>query len=164
MINRVKLDDSYTAIHEAAHAVVGLLLGSPLESVTIKSDDETGSAGHTIHWPGSPYSDRGGYDWNLMVRAITCYAGHAATRHFGYDEDYVEAACEKDYRDAAFAIDSIAGGHEDRVEELQNAALATARMMVGLSWNEIEVVADVLVTQRNLSGSEVEEVLTDLTL
>ncbi len=148
----------YDSTHEAGHAVVGLLLGVSQDVVTIEADAAAGNAGHVIQNHGSPYLDLGGENWNLMVRAITSYAGHMATLRLGYDEDYIEAGAENDYRDAAFACHSIAGPDEDYCAELQKSASDTARMMVDLCWGQIELVASALEETHTLSGAEVEEI------
>jgi len=155
----VSNNSQYVAIHEAGHAVIGLLLGSPLDVVTIEADVDEGSAGHAINEHGKPHVDPGGDNWNLMVRAITAYAGCMATRRLGYDEDYIEAGAEDDYRNAAFACDSISGGDEDRCAELQESARETAHMMVEMCWGQIELLASALEENRTLSGAEVEEIL-----
>ena len=149
----------YAATHEAGHAVVGLLLGKPLDFVTIEPDVDAGNAGHAITDHRDPYADLGGEDWNLMIRAITGYAGHMATIRLGYNEDCVEAGAENDYRSAAFACDSIAGGDDDRCAELRRAVTDTARLMVDMCWPQIKLLASALEEQRTLTGAEVTELL-----
>jgi len=155
----VSHNSQYVAIHEAGHAVVGLLLGSPLDVVTIEADVDEGSAGHAVNAHGKPHLDLGGDDWNLMVRAISAYAGCMATRRLGHAEDYIEAGAEDDYRKAAFACDSISGGDEDRCADLQESARETARMMVEMCWGQIELLASALEEKHTLTGAEVEEIL-----
>ena len=149
----------YESTHEAGHAVVGLLLGVVQDVVTIEPDADAGNAGHVIQNHGNPYPDLGGEEWNLIVRAITCYAGHMATRRLGYDEYCIAAGAENDYRDAAFACHSIAGPDDDRCAELQESASETARMMVDLCWDQIRCVAEELEEKRTLTGADVEEIL-----
>ncbi len=149
----------YVAIHEAGHAVVGLLLGKPLDVVTIEPDVDAGNAGHAITDHGDPYADLGGEDWNLMVRAISAYAGHMATIRLGCNEDCVEAGAENDYMEAAFACDSIAGPDEDYCAELQKSASETARMMVDMCWSQIRLLASALEEQRTIAGADVLDLL-----
>ncbi len=125
----------YVAIHEAAHAVIGVLLGAAVDFVTIESDDDAGIAGHVLKDYGDPFQDFGGEDWNLMVRVISAYAGHMATEKLGNHESPEQAGAANDYRDAAFMCDSIAGGDEDRCLELQEQGQAMARLMVELCWS-----------------------------
>ncbi len=147
------------ATHEAAHAVIGQLLGKPLETVTIEPDVDEGTAGHAITDHGKPFYDLGGDYWNLMVRAITSYAGHMATRRLGYDEDYVEAGAENDYKDAALACHSIAGPDEDYCAELQKSASETARMLVDMCWSQIPLLASALEEQQTIAGADVLDLL-----
>ncbi len=147
----------YRAVHEAAHAVVGVLLGSPPDEVTIEPNADEGTAGHAVLNHGSPYDDRGGEDWNLMVRAITCYAGHMATLRLGYDEDYEEAGAANDYHNALSALDSIAGGDESELQRFGEFAKQVARMMVDLAWDQIEDLAELVEHETTITREQVFE-------
>jgi len=61
----------FVSFHEAAHAVVGAALGAPPTEVTIESNAENGSDGHSVQAFVEPLANFGGEDWGLMVPAIT---------------------------------------------------------------------------------------------
>lgn len=149
------------AHHEAAHALVGMLLGAPIESVSIEASEDEGIEGRTIHEFGEIGKHLGGVDWARMAKAITNYAGHLAEIHLGFKDEFEETGAHGDYLKAAIALQDITGGNEEKFDALQESALATARMMVELCWPQIELVAEMLVKNGTLSGDEVREILTN---
>jgi hypothetical protein len=156
---RSKEDIRKIAIHEAAHAVIGELLGCPVESVTIVADEDAGNLGNAVHFHGDPYSDPGGYDWNLAVRAITNYAGHMATVRLGYDDDFETAGADNDYSAATDAISGISGGNSEKADVLQEQLLDTTRLMVEMAWDSIEIIADYLEKSQTIDGTDIPKLL-----
>jgi hypothetical protein len=159
-------DKTYMATHEAAHAVVALLLGAPLKLVTIKSDEHVGSAdraicvlGHAINVYGHPLNHMGGEDWALMSRAMASLAGHMATIKLGYDEGIEAAGAEADYQEAYKFLHSITGDGD--IEPLLKQTLQSTRLIVDMVWGSIELVASKLEAVKTMTGDEVAALLRD---
>lgn len=148
---------NYVAIHEAGHAVVGMLLGATLDEVTILPNEDKGSAGHAINDHGIPLHHIGGEDWGLMSRAICSLAGHAATIKLGHDETPEDAGAGNDYLNARFLLDSITGGGD--IAPLMARAWATTQLIVDMAWQSIEMVAEMLEEHDTITGEEIREML-----
>ena len=154
-----KPDIGYLAIHETAHAVVGMLLGAPVEAVTIISDMDAGSDGHAITVHGCPLSHLGSENWALMTRAIGSYAGHMATLKLGHDESFEDAGAADDYYNAAGCLTSIFGSGD--VSPLFDRVILATKLIVDMCWGSIELVADELQEKKTLTGEEVESLLKE---
>jgi hypothetical protein len=152
---------SETALHEAGHAVLHVMLGIGCKSVTIVSDGEF--AGVTRH-----RSEHGHHDddvENLRIyaedsfwlrHAISSYAGAEALRRSGIAN--YEVGAEQDMRDAAYAISKITGDAET-VDALHVVAKRRCLALVENYWPEIERVAKALADSRTLTGEAVGKIV-----
>jgi hypothetical protein len=156
---RSKEEIRKVVIHEAAHAVIGQLLGSPLEYVTIVADEDAGNLGNAVHFHGDPNLDLRGRDWNLAVRAIIDYAGHMATVRLGYDEDFETAGAYNDYYAAAKAISDISSDNPEKADVLREQLLDTTRLMVEMAWDSIGIIADYLEDRQTIDGKDIPKLL-----
>lgn len=150
-------DTRKTAIHEAGHAVVGHLLGSPVEFISIVPDTERGTDGHSINLRDDPASTPFGDNWNRAASAIAFYAGHMATIRMGYDEDFEAAGAYGDYCKAEAEILDISGGNPN--DELKNRLLDAANLIVEMTWGNIELIAEHLEEQQTIDGKDIPELL-----
>jgi hypothetical protein len=159
-----------TAIHEAGHAVMHLVLSLGIKSLTIVPDYERMIAGASTHggeW-GNPAQDFGEQDDDTATlrlvaedtfwlrHAVACYAGAEAVRQLRPASDPDEGA-DSDNDAAVDAINSIT----DDAESLDlYFALAKRRcvLLVAQYAPEIEAVAAALRARQTLCGEDVREI------
>jgi ATP-dependent Zn protease len=137
-------DDHATAYHEAGHAVVALILGRPVQCVSILPDREhlgTCEFGKGVYRPSEDWLEReilialGGIAAEARFTGI--YAWDAAAR----DQQYVQRLAEQ-----------RAG--ERRAERLQRRLLAKAEHLLADEgcWKAVELIAAELLLKREISG------------
>ena len=157
------MSDKSTAYHEAAHAVIGRVLGLTCGQVSIITDDD--SAGHAII--ADPWNTV--WDWEQRDRfrdarqafrgtIIARMAGAEAEREFfgqcsgGDDDDRREIASLMDSRYAEIPADDWER-HEARLR-------AQTRRLVHRHRDNIERVAAALLDRGTLRPDEIDALLT----
>lgn len=150
-----------TAIHEAGHAVVQIVLDLGCKTVSIEPDDE--SAGRSTHggeWgrqptkPGEEDDDTAtlrlfaeGEFW--LRHAVADHAGAEAVRRSGYPL-WFEGA-DTDYRNAGDALDHVTGDEWSR-DLLGLLAKRRCQVLVEHYWPEIQAIAKKLLRSRTIDG------------
>ena len=157
-------DAEHTAVHEAGHAVLQLVMGIGLRSVTIVPDFDEMTAGHALHYGESP--DEGSDAEALLTSAedayylrhtIAYYAGAEAVRQIRPQDD-ADACAGSDNRNAEDAVGRIT----DDAESLDlYFALAKRRckLMVEHYRPEIQAVAVALLSRNTLLREDVRQIV-----
>lgn len=141
------MDLSYnpaTAYHEAGHAVVALILGRPVERVSVLPDREL--AGHcrfgkSVFRPSEDWLEREMLIALGGIAAEARYTGNYAWEGAARDQRYVESLAEQ-----------RAGAR--RAERLQRRLLAKAEHLLAQEghWRAVELIAAELLRQGAISG------------
>lgn len=142
--------DYHHAVHEAGHAVVGLLTGHPLYEVVVSDDQENGPGGWVRWGP-----------WRVPVQdhLAMIWAGEQAALRWLTESDLDDRANRIDVHSAAASdvteIADVAGRH--RVDPM--ASRSEAAKMVLKHWPAITALADALTIRRRMTGFEVSAFL-----
>ena len=146
------------AIHEAGHTVASVVLGLGLKSVSIVPDGV--SLGRTLPLDEGPREGEAGFDEWLEACVVRALAGYEAERRVSTPEEFgVVRVDNGDWDLASDFVFSLAGQSEDRQWILLNRCLADARVLLVRNWNNVESVADGLLSRGTLSESEVSTIL-----
>lgn len=159
-----KAKHEHTAVHEAGHAVLQVVLGIGHEGVTIVPNHAKMEAGHSLH--GGEYAEKDSRadmlrtyaeDAFWLRHAIACYAGAEAVRQLRPQDD-AEGGAESDTRWAEDAVNRIT---EDPMSLELWFALGRRRcaLLVEYYRPEIKAVAAVLMNRRTLSADEVQKLV-----
>jgi hypothetical protein len=154
-------DPRGTAFHEAAHTVVGLVLGFELEYVTIEPDED-GSTGVAMFLEVA----FGDYETGLPVASVDVFeraikrtlAGEISQRRAGSEVMSVHGSRDRWHLEN-FLL-GLPGSIVDRAVGLE-ALTAETEGLVAVCWPGIETLAALLFERRRLSGAEVEEELAE---
>lgn len=145
------------AIHEAAHAIVGVVAGLPLKSVRLNifGDEHHSTPGAEVNW--GPYSVP--VDGYLAM----CWAGQQAVGRWlaGQWHDVTAA----DLVDVSFLGWDDTRQALNAIETHQLAARSgwtLGEQMVDERWEQIEALAALLVQQRCLLGDEVISIVGEV--
>jgi hypothetical protein len=161
------ISDSESALHEAGHAVLHVMLGVGCKHVTIVPDAECAGAsfhggeyGHGAIDPDDEDDDVAvlrmfAEDAFWLRHATAAYAGAEALRRSGLSN--YEVGAEQDMRDAVDAINRITGDAES-IDTLFAVAKRRCIVLVEYYWPEIEQVAKALIESRTVSGEQVEKI------
>jgi len=163
-------DREATAIHEAGHAVMHIVLTLGLKTVTVVPDFVEMSAGAATHggeWGQAAEDFDESDDDTAILRsaaedafwlrhAIACYAGAEAVRQLRPDRD-ANAGAESDFDAATDAINQIT---DDADSIALYFALAKRRcvLLVKHYAPAIEALATTLLKKSSLSGDEAQDV------
>jgi hypothetical protein len=133
------MDDDVRAHHEAGHAVVASVLGTPIKRASL---DEV----WTLVRVGCPRARRD--------QAIIALAGaEAETKHCGYSLD----------RQAEKWGDAWATDLDSALRDLDRAAVAPAirqaRQLINEQWRSVEVVAQALQERGALTGADIHALI-----
>jgi hypothetical protein len=155
-----------TAIHEAGHATLHVVLSLGCKQVTIESVGNAG--GWATHGGEFPEGDEAeklrlcaeGEFW--LRHAVALYAGAEAVRRAGY----------KNWRDGAGSDDSVGSDiyvatdcinkitdDADSINLLYRLAKKRAAILVDYYWPEIEKLASALLDTPTLSGDKVNKIV-----
>lgn len=157
-----------TAHHEAGHAVADLVLGVPIDEVSIRPNPANGSLGEVR---GSAYEFYGisRRELRMLVRGavISCYAGFEAERIVDAKADE-EVSASHDYA-LAFELPMrfevpprgcLYCGDEVYDRWLGQRRLDAAALVRG-NWAQVRVLAGVLLDRERLCGSELARAFRD---
>lgn len=150
----------HTAIHEAGHAVLQVMLGIGNKGVSIVPNYADMESGHALHGGGWP--EKGSDADNLLIyaedafwlrHAIAMYAGKESVRQFRPQDDS-ETGAESDRK---WALDALSRITDDPVSLDLWMTLAKRRceLLVEHYRLVIETVAFALLDRCTLSGDEV---------
>jgi hypothetical protein len=150
------IDESATAHHEAGHVVVGVHLGFSLKCVCLAPRTTEDRHGIVTDWEGR----LGGTEFDPFPqfdadsRIIMTAAGPIAA--FMFDPNSVAG--------------KFVGADQGMIDQTINAAgydistrerlIAEAKQLVSDNWDSIKRVAHALVERRNLSGDEVQKLIS----
>jgi ATP-dependent Zn protease len=136
--------DEVTAYHEAGHAVLALLLGRPVERVSVLPDRE-----HAGHCAFGKSVFRPSEDWLEREMLIALGGIAAEARHTG---DYAWGGAARDQRYVHELAVQRAG--ERRAERLQRRLLAKAEHLLANEghWRAVELIAAELLYRGTISG------------
>ena len=140
------VDDTLTAHHEAAHAVITYRTTGVSPDASLVRDED--SAGHVLH--DTSTVNRDDNREHMMARILSNYAGGHAQRRI--DPTSRDDGCASDDEMATRLLWQFEW--EDREQELRDRSAA----LVDEHWVEIVAVAKELLRVRVLDGTEVETV------
>ena len=135
-----------TALHEAGHTIVALVLGLRFTRVEIDADTDNGRVWHPAQAQCS-----------IAQRCIFRLAGAAAEAvASGWDVlELCASDCVDDWQAVLVAL------REDRTRQLRlNVLAATSRALVAEHWREVEVLAQALLERGHLTYTDVTAILT----
>lgn len=148
------LVECQAATHEAAHAVVGIVTGHPLEVIAIADN----GGGQGAKEPGG-FVDWGPWELPLIDHLAMVWAGQWAGLRW---------LAENGQDTEANRVDILCGSFDDAREADEMVAEYAARgdlgfirsaVLVDRHWTQIRQVADMLVVNRRLSGADVTAML-----
>jgi ATP-dependent Zn protease len=136
--------DEATAYHEAGHAVIALILGRPVQRVSILPDRE-----HLGHCEFGKGVFRPSEDWLEREMLIALGGIAAEARHTG---EYAWSGAARDQRYVHELAVQRAG--ERRAERLQRRLLAKAEHLLAQEghWRAVELIAAALLRFGAISG------------
>ncbi len=169
------IQDRYSAIHEAGHAIAAILLGLDLLEVSIGERHLPGGMliGGDFKWRGVTLPDLAGKG-DMAIPPITLYlAGPVAERKMNpnainpavLSDDFVRALEMASY--AAGIVTDMGGGcYQVAATRHDQMAMYTkgrdaAGVLVDEHWPTIEALADLLQVRRSMTGGEVAEFIGD---
>ena len=137
-------DDQATAYHEAGHAVLALLLGRPVQHVSILPDrDRLGVCefGKGVYRPSEDWLER-----EILIALGGIAAEAKLTGNYAWDG----AARDQQYVERL----AIQRAGERRAEKLQRRLLAKAEHYLADdgAWRAVELIAAELLQKREISG------------
>jgi ATP-dependent Zn protease len=147
------------AHHEAAHAVVAVVLDVPLDEVTIvPSGDAAGSTTHPsplmVDDP-DPYPTRSSLAKLVKAMATGQYAGRAADRRRGCEEERKYAADDENAWELLCNYVRVRGATNEAYNRLVQRLRREADRLVAAHWPQVEALARVLLERKTMSGEEV---------
>ena len=169
------MDLRQTAVHEAGHVVVAYALGLACNEVALTHDDaeETGEYGHSVGpnpQYGYEHSCRREQHQTMRAKCVGCCAGLAA-EHVFFDVpldtdnenalgDFVNIIeCERNGLPIRGKRNGFVGN--DATWQYIARLLREAKKLVKRHRDTIQRLADTLVEKKQLSGDEVEQLLSE---
>jgi len=168
------------AYHEAGHAVVARLLEIPVNRVTISPTDDTNQAIAEAHSAAylARNEDAAGQIVGLEKDAKACLAGPYAQHHYrpaqGQTVDDFPEEWASDIANAQSLVAtswmirqgtsldrgaSLSDGQAAEVQRLWRPLAAEAEALVAKNWRAIERVAKALITHRELTGDDIDDLI-----
>jgi ATP-dependent Zn protease len=151
-----------TAIHEAGHAVLAVILDLGAGSVTIESD---GVSAGIAHDDGDHPRDEDAEALYMcapeafaMRHATTFYAGAHAVRRAGFS-DWMSGA-DQDYRSARHLAYDLTACPSSR-DAIAKLCERRAEILVDHYWPEIEAVAAALLERSTIDGDELRRIVRE---
>lgn len=148
--------DEATAYHEAGHAIIALVLGRPVEKVTIQGNTLRLGQCQMSNRRGAPIKDE------VEVQALILYAGVASeARKTGF---YNWHGAQQDLQGIR-RLARYRASTEKQEERLQQRWLDKVEYMLDdeSTWNAVVEVAKELLQKRSLSGRTVTHILNQCT-
>jgi ATP-dependent Zn protease len=153
------------AVHEAGHAVLAVLLGVPITSVTIRPNAASGSLGDTKHslaWLQTilQASEEGdsGEELVVAVRGIIVGLAGRLAEECIIGQSGPEAQYSHDEDGITELVSRVCGDHEEG-DAFCKWLTVRARNMVVARRTDIERVADRLLDQETMSGEALDAVI-----
>jgi ATP-dependent Zn protease len=167
--DHIESEREHTAVHEAGHAVLQLVTGIGVRSVTIVPNFTEMTAGHALH--GGEWPDEGSDAEQLRLfaedafwlrHAISRYAGAEAVRKIRPGDSADEGA-EDDLRWAANALERVTSDDES-LDLYARLAKRRCTLLVEHYCPEIERVAAALLERDTLDEDDVRAIVSESTL
>jgi hypothetical protein len=141
-----------TAIHEAGHAVVALMVGRAVKHASIvPNEDHIGHVQYSDRAKRNPSTD------NVLGYMTSALAGVAAERRAGHRPR--RWTWQGDWQIAMTGASELSGGDSEQAALFYRIAQRRARLMVDLRWLAIVQVADLLESQRFVTGDELRRIV-----
>jgi ATP-dependent Zn protease len=154
-------DRRHTAIHEAAHAVIGRALGLTCGDATIAADEATGEAGFSIC--ADPLEIAGHWDQRERYRDLSLiFRGRILAYMAGAEaERIILGDCQGGDGDDRRQIEMMAESDDSDIDVARWARLeprlrATTRRLVRHHRAAIERLASALEARETMSGDEID--------
>lgn len=168
------------AYHEAGHAVVARLLEIPVNRVTVFPTDDANQAIAEAHSAAylSRNEDAAGQIIGLEKDAKVCLAGPYAQHHYrpaqgqtvdDFPEEWVSDIANAQSLVATswmirqgISLDrgaSLSDGQAAEAQRLWRPLAAEAEALVAENWRAIERVAKALITHRELTGDDIDDLI-----
>ncbi len=150
-----------TAYHEAGHALMAVLLGGQVRSVTIEPDHDDGprrDGDSQVVWRRAKISDKEFAKLTVQV----CLAGPVAEMLYTGDPYHPGMVAEwsGDWRDAWDAASLLHADERARLQYLEQVSIRLYhRLNQDDHWQAIASLADGLLAHETLEGEEVDEIV-----
>jgi len=159
-----KVSDKARAYHEAAHTVVAVVMGIPVEETTIRhtKEEKTGREihGHT-KYKEIAYQSKQEEGEVVLNSVIAALAPIYTVDRIGEGE-IAKIGCFIDYQRAEAIVATIAEDQEEK-KELMTRANRKAKKEVDRNWQYIQAVAEELLTRETLVDDDILEIMAKTT-
>jgi hypothetical protein len=154
---RKSTERARTAIHESAHAVIGVDLRLPLRRVTIEPNHEAGSLGHVFFRGVSTRSQR-----QLERLIVALLAGEAAETIFAGPGRKSSDGSQPDFSHAAALASRLCSSNRELGAYLTLATIRAEQLVANpWTWAAIERLARELLCKQTVRGRDVIQIVED---
>lgn len=152
-----------TAYHESGHALIAMMLGAKVRSMTIDPDRDDGPEryGDTqIRWPKSRFTER-----QLAERAVqVCLAGPVAEMVYTGDPYHPGLIPEwaDDWQSAWQEAEPLHADERQRLAYLEQVSIKLYHLLQRDEiWAALAALADHLLAHETLEADEIEDIVTE---
>ena len=145
--------DSFTAIHEAGHAVADHVLGQTPDKVTIEPNHEEGAAGHASQSDGDDMTEEG-----TRALVVALLAGEGASLLAGEAAEIASEGAASDQDKAEEYIYGLRDTEDERVSLLRDLRDETEALLRN-HWSKLGLVARFLLKHTTLDDDDLSSLL-----